>query len=300
MCDWCGKGSHKQVHDHIWNKKRRHIRPIEMKDADVDTRDLDRQIRESNLAIERFVNVANSNRTWEMEMVMKNIAPGFRSSTVHHLSNGTLAKKSYEIWKIMATKKAFSSTLKASALTHGVVAVLKTAYHVYKWWNKKLSGEELFRSITRTMVGAAGGIAGATAGYYVGGAIGSIFGPGGIILGTYVGGVLGGVGGQQKAEEFFDEHIWQNTEQKKRERQLRDALELFDYTARDIDNSHYFNERELRKRFRKLCRTAHPDRNGGSIDIFEDLTKKLGILLALLNKDYSTKKDTAEILRSLR
>ena len=60
-------------------------------------------------------------------------------------------------------------------------------------------------------------------------------------------------------------------------------MKIFDYASiKDIESAEIFNQREIKKRYRKLAKKHHPDRNQNSPEShakFQEINIALGVLL---------------------
>ena len=118
----------------------------------------------------------------------------------------------------------------------------------------------------------------------IGAAVGSLGGPLGAFIGKIIGGMIGGWITTKLGRSAFDKLFDNDEKQIKRATLIKEALLLFGYASvDDLQNEYIFNERELKKRYKKLAKQYHPDK-GGSADTFHTVTASFGCLVSLVRK----------------
>eukprot|EP01083_Nonionella_stella_P304192 1056089_1 len=156
--------------------------------------------------------------------------------------------------------------------------------------------------IKRGLSASAGMGIGNWGGTVAGATLGSIGGPIGAIIGGILGGLLGGILGAKAGRKLFENHSPDDfiyREQRRRDEENRAALRLFGWLdVNVIADPEKFNEKEIQKRYRRLAKQYHPDRNGGTPEShanFHTLNASLGCLMALL-----AKKNKKEVIKKMR
>eukprot|EP01084_Bolivina_argentea_P050876 93581_1 len=192
-----------------------------------------------------------------------------------------------------AMQEILKNTAEGAGYAAVAMAAVESVYHTIRFCRGEIeTGEEYAYHLAKGFSAAAGMGLGNWIGGSIGQAIGTIGGPIGIVLGGLIGGALGGLFGSMCGRAAFNK-VWKEDftvkqKQTARATLIREALLLFGYVSvNDIENVDIFNERELKKRYRRLAKQYHPDKNDGSVQShtnFHTVNASLGCLLSLLKK----------------
>eukprot|EP01084_Bolivina_argentea_P061250 111938_1 len=189
--------------------------------------------------------------------------------------------------KAVDTSSAYGNLMKSGAITCVVVSTIEMGIHAIRYYNGDISGKEWCRLVGKTWTkNIAAGI-GATGGACIGVAVGTATCP---VLGTGVGFVCGllfgflmGYGAETVYNEYFP------PEKVAHQQAVDAALEYFHFKKKDIKNGQKFNTNMLKQRFRTYALETHPDRPGGSVQDWLELSSHYGILVGLLDEIVSGK-----------
>lgn len=79
------------------------------------------------------------------------------------------------------------------------------------------------------------------------------------------------------------------------------ALDIFNLSGVDLKDKHQFNKEIIRKTYKDLAKTYHPDRANGRADKFREIHAYYGMLLELVDENQSSqhKDDCVELVRKL-
>eukprot|EP01084_Bolivina_argentea_P137830 242743_1 len=78
-----------------------------------------------------------------------------------------------------------------------------------------------------------------------------------------------------------------NSEKALKIKEVCEALAYFNFSVKDATDISIWNEREVKRRFRQLALLAHPDKSGGSVEKFTELSFYYRILIACLEGAYA-------------
>lgn len=132
----------------------------------------------------------NSALVGSSEAVVSLIGPKASAMLVNAFRNGS------NIYGAAAMKSA-AKLLRGNVITAGVTVVVLSSFDIANIFNGRISGKQLFKNLANTTSTVAGG----TAGWIGGAAIGSAIFPG---IGTIVGGLIGSLGAGAVANKATD------------------------------------------------------------------------------------------------
>eukprot|EP01083_Nonionella_stella_P260236 887587_1 len=167
------------------------------------------------------------------------------------------------------------------------VFTFELAVHTYKWMNGDISFKTYGKRILSSAAMGVGAAVGNVGGAAIGGAIGTFLLPGvGTSIGSALGGLLGSIFVGIKAKQSIEDisYFSGKNEQAIRHALIKEALDRFGFTWKDLTNSDIFNERSIAQRYRVRAKESHPDRTGGSQDAFQKLSAQLSVLVAMLEQ----------------
>eukprot|EP01084_Bolivina_argentea_P068889 125392_1 len=191
------------------------------------------------------------------------------------------------------------------------MSTVEVVYHSYRYWTGDIETRKEWAYHVMKGIASSGGMGlGNWSGGGAGIAIGSIGGPLGAFIGGLVGQILGGFLGAKCGRAAFDK-VWEDEfgikkDQAVRAQLMKEALLLFGYVSiDDIEDEKNFTEKEISKRYRKLSKQYHPDKNHGTKESyakFHTINASLGCLLSILKQKNRKKivKELKEIQKAIK
>lgn len=191
-----------------------------------------------------------------------------------------------------------------AAIGAAAMCAVEMLYHTMRYCRGDIAsfkeyGYHVFKGVSASVGMGLGNWGGGS----LGATVGAAFGPLGAVIGGIIGGIAGGLLGAHVGRETFDQTFGSlfdvDEEQNNRARLIEKALSLFGYAgADDMENEEIFNVKEIKKRYRKLAKQYHPDKNKNSpesVAKMHTINASLGCLLSVLQS-----KDKKQVVKRVQ
>lgn len=211
---------------------------------------------------------------------VKNI--GFGTNAAKDVCFGVIANKS-----LLTASNSFGTIINQAGGASTLIYGLEASYLSIEYFRGRLSWKEYGRLMFNSVASNIAGI-GTAAATVAGTAIGTSLRSG--TMSTTFGGPIGtaiavifagGMGAKYTADRCVEKY-WPSEQTNQRKLCIEAARKQFLIPKDGFNDSTKFSKEILQSRYRILAKECHPDRKGGSKEIFQQLQVNLALLLALL------------------